>query len=288
MTNATCIRCGTVNLVTDEVCTVCSAELRPVFAQSDEGSHAESDPIPRVYTDDIPPFIGPSDGIGPTFHLFRKNFWLIAKIVFVIFAPFEIFKAVSIHQGVRDWQLALGLLVMQLMCNFLVAPALFYSLLKVVQTGHTPSLNDAYRWSLGKLPKLALASVISWMLTMLGFLLLIIPGIILSLAFAVVYPVAVFEKGSAIDSLRRSLQLTRGRRWNIFGASFVIAILAGVIGLAIAGVANIFILNGITFWPLDAAVAIVGDIFAEALTVQSLVIYVGILRTLESGRSVIE
>lgn len=284
MTNVRCNQCGTVNLVADEVCKVCRAELR-VAPQPET---TEDEPNPRVVTNDIPPFIGASDGIGPTFHLFRKNFWLITKIVFVIVAPFEIFKSLSVRQGVADWQLPLGLLVMQLICNFLVVPALFYALLKVIQTGNAPSINEAYRWSLSKLPKLALASAVSWILTMLGFVLLIIPGIILSLVFAVVYPVAVFEKGSAIDALRRSAQLTKGNRLNILGASIVISILAGAINTAISGTGFILLANGITFWPLEVLLAVVTDIFGEAVTVLSFVIYLGILRTLDTGQSVIE
>jgi len=281
MTTVRCLQCGTVNLVSNEVCTPCGAELRATPRPDD-------DPSPRVYTNAIPPYTGPSDGIGPTFHLFKNNFWLIAKIVFVIVAPFEVFKALSVRQAQIDWQLSLGLFVMQLTCNFLVVPALFYALLKVTQPGTAPSLNEAYRWSLSKLPKLALASVLSWVITGLGFLFLIIPGIILSLTFALVYPIAVFEKGSASDALRRSAQLTRGHRWNIFLACFVIGLLVGVVNMGTGGVLGILILNGITFWPLEAALAIVTDIFAEAFTVLSLVIYVGILRTLESGQSVIE
>jgi hypothetical protein len=248
----------------------------------------EHDPSTLVYTSDIPPFTGATDGIGPAFHLFRKNFWLITKIVFVIVAPLEIFKALSFRQGFTDWQLPFGLFVMQLVCNFLLVPALFYSLLKVVQTGNAPGVNEAYRWSLGKLPKLALAAVISWILTMIGFVLLIIPGIILSIVFALVYPVAVFEKGSAIDALRRSAYLTRGRRLSIFLAYFVITLLVGVISMGVSGVASIFVINGITFWPFEVGIAVISDIFAEGLTVLSLVIYLGILRTLESGQSVIE
>jgi len=249
---------------------------------------AEDEPSTRVYTDDIPPFTGAADGIGPAFHLFRKNFWLITKIVFVIIAPFEIFKVLSLRQGLVDWQLPLGLFVMQLVGNFLMVPALFYSLLKVIQTGHAPGINEAYRWSLGKLPKLALAAVISWLLTMLGFVLLIIPGIILSCVFALVYPVAVFEKGSAIDALRRSAYLTRGHRLSIFLAYLVISIMVGAISMAISGAGSIFFINGFRFWPLEVAITVVGDIFAEGLTVLSFVIYLGILRTLESGQSVIE
>jgi hypothetical protein len=39
---------------------------------------------------------------------------------------------------------------------------------------------------------------------------------------------------------------------------------------------------------VEVAVAVIGDIFAEAVTVLTLVLYLGILRTLESGQSVIE
>lgn len=286
--NVRCLRCGVVNLVTAEVCKVCGAELQPAISQAYVPRQAAAGPTPRVYNDVIPPFVGASDGIGPTFHLFRKNLWLITKIVFVIVAPYEVFKALSVNPGEIDWQLSAGLFALQLMTNVLVVPALFYALLTVIQTGTAPSVNEAYRWSLSKFPKLILASLISWTLTVIGFMLLVIPGIILSLTFSLVYPVAVFEKGSAVDALRRSSQLTRGRRWHIFGAYFVIWILVLVISVVASGIMNIFLLNGVTFWPLVVMVAIVNAIFAEALTVCSLVIYLGILRTLESGRSVIE
>ena len=288
MINVRCLRCGVVNLVTDEVCKVCGADLQPAIAGAEIPPQAESDPSTRVYGDVIPPFEGASDGIGPTVHLFKKNLWLITKIVFVIVAPFEVFKALSLGQAEIDWQLTLGLFLMQRMCDALVAPALFYALLKVIQTGAAPGVNEAYRWSLSKFPKLILVSLMYVILVGLASLLLVIPGIILGVAFSVALPVAVFEKGSAVDALRRSSQLTRGHRWDIFAASLVIGLLIGVISLGIGGALTIFALNGITFWPLTVAVAVVSDIFAEAATVLSLVIYLGILRTLESGRSVIE
>ena len=288
MINVRCLRCGVVNFVTDEVCKVCGADLQPAISQPEMGPEVSTDPTTRVYGDAIPPFIGPGDGIGPTFRLFKNNLWLITKIVFVIVAPFEVFKALSVNQGRIDWQLSLGLIALQLMSNVLVVPALFYALLKVIQTGSAPGVNEAYRWGLSKIPKLALAAFVAYILTLFGFVLLIIPGIILSIAFFLVYPVAIFEKGSAVDALRRSSKLTRGRRWNIFGATFIIGILVGVISLAIGAVVGIFAVNGIIFWPLSIAVAIVGDILGEALSVASLVIYLGILRALESGRSVIE
>jgi hypothetical protein len=288
MNNVRCLRCGVVNLVTDEVCKVCGAELQPAIAQAEVPPQDTSDPGTRVYGDLIPPFTGSSDGIGPTFRLFKNNLWLITKIVFVIVVPFEVFKALSVGHGEVDWQLTLGLFLMQRMCDALIAPALFYALLKVIQTGSAPGLNESYRWSLGKFPKLILVSLMYWVLVTLATLLLVIPGVILAVAFSLVLPVATFEKGSAVDALRRSFRLTRGHRWNIFGASFVIGLLVGVIGLGLGGVVTIFALNGMPFWPVEVSVAVIGDIFAEAVTVLTLVLYLGILRTLESGQSVIE
>lgn len=285
MTNVTCNQCGTINLVAAEVCRVCSAELRSAARQHEMN---EDEPNPRLVANQVPRFTDASDAIGPTFHLFRKNLWLIAKIVFVIVAPLEILKALSFHQENFDWQLPLGLFMLQLIGNFLIAPALFYSLLKVMQTGNAPSLNEAYRWSLSKLPKLAVAAVVSWILMGLGYVLFIIPGIILSLVFAVVYPVAIFEKGSAIDALRRSAQLTKGNRWSIFLASFVIFILVAIINGIFSGAGSVLLLNGIALWPFDVLIAVVTDVFSEAFTVLSFVIYLGMLRTLETGQSVIE
>lgn len=284
MTNIKCNRCGTVNFVSDEACSVCGTEL----TLSIHAAEIEPDGRPRVYKDDIPAFAGPGDAIGPTIRLFKNNLWLITKIVFVIVAPFEVFRVLSTRSTQLDWQLEFGLFAMQLMCNVLVVPALFYALLSVIQTGRAPGVNEAYRWGVSKIPKLALAGLITWILTCLGLVLLIVPGIIVSLGLFLVYPVAVFEQRSAVDSLKRSWQLTKEQRWNILGASMVIGFLAGAIGLAAGGVSSLFTLNGVHVWPIDVVVQIIADIFAEAGSVLSLVIYLGILRTLESGRSVIE
>lgn len=87
MTNVNCNLCGAVNGVADEVCRVCGAELQqaPPFDSDDQNA-------PRLPLN-IPPFNGAGDVIGPTISLFTRNLWLIIKIVFVIVAPFEVFRA---------------------------------------------------------------------------------------------------------------------------------------------------------------------------------------------------
>jgi hypothetical protein len=290
MTNVNCNLCGAVNNVADEVCKVCGAELQSQSHYREPNSPLDSDNQStfRPSLNVIPPFDGAGDVIGPTFSLFFKNLWMITKIVFVIVAPFEVFKVLSMRGIEGDPQLMVGIIALQLLCNALIVPALFYSLVQVMETGIAPGANEAYRWGLSKIPKLSLSAVLSWILIVLGTLLCIIPGIILGLAFHVVYPVAVFEQGSAIDVLKRSYKLTEGRRLSIFGAGIVIAIVMSVVTLpAQAGVA-ILTVNKVDSVPLLIAASIYTDIAAEITTVFSLVVYLSILRALGQTRSVIE
>ena len=123
---------------------------------------------------------------------------------------------------------------------------------------------------------------------MLGTLLCIIPGIFLGLAFHVVYPIAVFEQGSAVDVLKRSYELTDGRRLSIFLAGIVIAIVTILVSLPAQGVVAALAMNGVDSAPLLIAVSIYTDIVAEISTIFSLVVYLGILRTLGGRRSILE
>lgn len=57
-----------------------------------------------------------------------------------------------------------------------------------------------------------------------GYVLLIVPGIILSLGWSVIVPVRVVEKKAIFDVFGRSWQLTSGYRWPIFGLFLVVGL----------------------------------------------------------------
>ena len=91
------------------------------------------------------------------------------------------------------------------------------------------------------LPLLGLGIVIG-LGTMLGMILLIVPGIILAVMWSVATGAVVVEGRGVMESLQRSRDLTRGHRWPIFGlavilfvASMIIGVLAGGIGAASGG-----------------------------------------------------
>jgi len=78
-----------------------------------------------------------------------------------------------------------------------------------------------------------------------GFMLLLIPGIILLTMWAVAIPALVIERDGIGAAFRRSAELTKGARWKIFGLLLVLlviywllAVVVGIVGLGTLGAAD--------------------------------------------------
>ena len=73
----------------------------------------------------------------------------------------------------------------------------------------------------------------------IGFLLFIVPGLILLTLWAVAAPVLVLERAGVFASLRRSRELVRGNGWQVFGVIVAIFAIEIVIGLVIGAIGAI-------------------------------------------------
>jgi len=63
----------------------------------------------------------------------------------------------------------------------------------------------------------------------IGFLLLVVPGLILLTIWAVIAPVIVVERSGVIDAFGRSRALVRGNGWQVFGVILVVFLIAAVV-----------------------------------------------------------
>ncbi len=70
----------------------------------------------------------------------------------------------------------------------------------------------------------------------IGFLLLVIPGLILLTIWAVIAPVIVVEHSGVIDSFGRSRELVRGNGWQVFGVIFVVFLITAVVGAILGAI----------------------------------------------------
>lgn len=109
-------------------------------------------------------------------------------------------------------------------------------------TGRRASFSDCLIAGLRNWPALLLLNLMRGVATDVGYLFFIVPGVILNLAWYVAGPVQVLERGSPLSSLRRSAELTRGRRWSIFGLSIIVGVFGLVIGL-VAGFIGGFVVG---------------------------------------------
>ena len=282
MLNTDCAQCGFANQIADEICGACGGNLtlRPAF---DPQSQPEWQPLadPDQPVPGIRPF-GIDTVIGDTLSIFTKNLWLITKIVVVIVTPLQIFRALNVPETPDSWEVTTWSFLLGAAAEVLMAPALIYGLMKVLETGESPGIQESYRWGMNKLIKLSICALITGVLTALGYALCIIPGIIIMLSLSLVYPIAVLEGGSVAEILSQSSDMTRGHRLQILGAWIVLGLIMIIPGLAIGAVVGS--VAGLTsFWPLMVVGSIAGDILGQLQTVMALVIYLGLPRRANSG-----
>jgi len=72
----------------------------------------------------------------------------------------------------------------------------------------------------------------------IGFLLFVVPGLILLTIWAVVAPVVVVERSGVIGAFGRSRELVRGNGWQVFGVILVVFLIAVVAGLALGAIGS--------------------------------------------------
>ncbi len=85
------------------------------------------------------------------------------------------------------------------------------------------------------LPLLGLA-IVAGIATGFAYILLIVPGIMLTVLWSVSAPAVVAEKRGIFEAMQRSRDLTRGYRWHIFGLLVIYLVLSMIVGMLVGGV----------------------------------------------------
>lgn len=101
----------------------------------------------------------------------------------------------------------------------------------------------------------------------IGFVLIIVPGLVLIVLWSVVAPVTVLERPGVFAAFRRSREIVRGNGWNVFGVIvmvFVIVFLVSIaVGLAGSGLGSVG--HALVQWLVDSAIAPVTALSASVL-----------------------
>jgi hypothetical protein len=136
---------------------------------------------------------------------------------------------------------ALSILIWMI-AYFWLSAALVYGVVSDLR-GNRAGVGEILGGAFSVLIPVFFVSIVVGVLVSIGTMLLIIPGIILYVMFWVAVPAAVVERSGVMDSMKRSLELTKSFRWQIFFVmliwlviSFVVQfVVAAIIGLSMGG-----------------------------------------------------
>jgi hypothetical protein len=172
--------------------------------------------------------------------MYRRYPLLFAALAIGVIAPYELARLAVTGVG----PLGSGksgdegtLLLFELIYYVLVSPlisALHVHAVIEIGDGRRPKIGPVALRGLQVLAVVVAAEIVAGVLIGLGFIALIVPGIILSLRWSVVAQTAAVDHEGWMPALRRSAQLTTGHYWHIFRVLLTIGFLTFVIA-AIAG-----------------------------------------------------
>jgi len=101
----------------------------------------------------------------------------------------------------------------------------------------------------------------------IGFVLLIIPGLVLLVIWSVVAPVTVLERPGVFAAFGRSRELVRGNGWNVFGVIVIVFLAVAVISIAVGLIASGLgsVGRSLVQWAVNAVLAAIPALGASVL-----------------------
>lgn len=241
-----------------------------------------------------------SEILDRMFSIYRKNFLMLVGIAGLPYAGIAVvtgflvgIAALMTVGGTPDAaRIGIGavggvflIVIIVMVFVFVVAAILAslgtYAAVWDIQVGRTTGIKRAYGVAWSHVGSAILAGILAGLATLAGFVLLIIPGIIVYLALSLIYPVIIAEDSGGAESLGRSWELTKGYRWKIFVAvlvSFAVstAITYGIqIPMAVIGSVS-FAAGNMPVWfvILNALATVIGSVVpAPLLAIASCLIY---------------
>jgi hypothetical protein len=164
--------------------------------------------------------------ISRTVAVWGKNLPFFFAVSVGAYLPM-LFLSPAIPTSATGWGLWLLGFVISMVLSYVVTGLMTYSVLEQLR-GRSPSASASISYGLSRAGPLHAAAIFTGILVGGAMLMLIIPGIILAVRWALIAPVVIAEKD--VDPRSRSAELTAGHRWGLFGLLFLLATAGAVLG----------------------------------------------------------
>jgi hypothetical protein len=170
-----------------------------------------------------------------TFFLYRKHFIVLVSIVALPQLLLLLFNLV--HLALRSSGFRASAILYQLV--LIVVSALLMLLSQAatmiavsdLHLGKQARIGNSFAGVKDCLVEIIIISILVGLGVMVGLVLLIIPGIMIGLAWSLAVPIAVIEREGPLDAIPRSARLTKGSRSRIFLILLLVLVFRTVVWL---------------------------------------------------------
>ena len=167
--------------------------------------------------------------VAETFKLYGRYPLLFLALALGVIVPYDLLVLVATGSGPLAKSGGLG--ASYLVAAFLVSPlisALHIHAVAEVRAGRAPRLRDIAARGMQVLPTAAATAIMSALGVLVGFVMLIVPGIVLAFRWYVAVQAAAIEHEGWLPALRRSRQLTVGVYGHLFGFGILVGVISEV------------------------------------------------------------
>jgi hypothetical protein len=208
--------------------------------------------------------------LGEAWGLYTKffaRFFLVAAIVYLVINLLGALLGWVVGTGSAAFLVALITVVVSLVGTFWLQGALVYAVDDVRDGRIDSSIGELFERVRPYLGTLIAAGILAGLGIAVGFVLLIVPGLILLTFWCLIVPVIVLEGKHVGESFGRSRELVRGHGWSVFGVVVITGLASAIASGVIQSIFS-FLTPFLRYWIGGTiANAIVDPFLAIALTV---------------------
>jgi hypothetical protein len=200
--------------------------------------------------------------LGEAWNLYKRFLGRFFLTALVVFAILDLLSGLADSAASDGWVSGLiwGLVAAAIgvIGYFWVQAALVETVQDVRDGRADRSIGETYRAVQPVLPAVIIAGILAGIAIVIGFALLIIPGLFLLTIWSMLIPVIVLERRSTGEAFTRSREVVRGHGWSVLGLVVVTFLIVTVASILIRAL----------FAPLPGFLdAWLGSLVAHSLTV---------------------
>lgn len=192
----------------------------------------------------------PSEIVDAAFQILRAHYAAFITCSAIAYAPLLLFRLFAVGDPSRFldpesatrqpdlWRLAGGSFLITWL-TFSLMSAVIQACAAQVYLGGDIDVGAAVRQALPRAPQVLGAAVIRFVLMVVAFVALIFPVLYVVARYFAVTPIIVLEGRGVSDALRRSAELSAGRKWHILNTLGLVAIIYYVLLFGFSVVASL-------------------------------------------------